>query len=52
MIVDDNAVIRRMLHAMFEAEDLLVSDATNGAEAVQKAQEEKPSRPIPSHCKV
>lgn len=42
MIVDDHAVIRRMLRQVFEAEDLAVFDATNGAEGVQKAQEVKP----------
>ena len=43
MIVDDHAIIRRMLRAVFEAEDLLVSDAADGAEGVQKAKEEKPN---------
>lgn len=43
MIVDDHAVIRRMIRAVFEAEDLEVSDAVNGADGVQKAQEIKPS---------
>jgi CheY-like chemotaxis protein len=43
MIVDDHAVIRRMLRAVFEAEDLLVSDATDGAEGLQRAKEEKPN---------
>ena len=43
MVVDDHAVIRRMLRAVFEAENLEVSDAANGAEAVQKAQDVKPS---------
>jgi CheY-like chemotaxis protein len=42
MIVDDHAVIRRMLREVFEAEDLQVFDAANGAEGVQKAQEVKP----------
>ena len=37
MIVDDHAVIRRMLREVFEAEDLDVLDAGNGAEGVQKA---------------
>ena len=36
MIVDDHAVIRRMLREVFEAEDLQVFDAANGAEGVQK----------------
>jgi CheY-like chemotaxis protein len=42
MIVDDHAVIRRMVLVIFEAEDLEVFDAANGAEGVQKAQEVKP----------
>jgi CheY-like chemotaxis protein len=41
MIVDDHAVIRRMLREAFEAEDLDVLGAVNGAEGVQKAQEVK-----------
>jgi len=43
MIVDDHAVIRDTLRALFEDEDLRVSDASDGAEAVQKAQREKPN---------
>ena len=43
MIVDDHATIRRMLRAVFEAEDLRVSDAVDGAEGVQRAQEERPA---------
>src|SRR5690242_5712237 len=43
MIVDDTAVIRRMMRALFEAENFEVSDAVNGADAVQKAQEIKPN---------
>ena len=43
MIVDDHAIMRRMLRAVFEAEDLRVSDAADGAEGVQKANEEKPN---------
>jgi CheY-like chemotaxis protein len=42
MIVDDHAVIRRMVREVFEAEDLRVFDAANGAEGVQKAQEVQP----------
>ena len=42
MIVDDHAVIRRMLRAMLEAESLVVSDAADGLEGVQKAQAERP----------
>jgi CheY-like chemotaxis protein len=41
LIVDDHAVIRRMLRAVFEAEGFQV--AADGAEGVQKAQEVKPS---------
>jgi CheY-like chemotaxis protein len=37
MIVDDHAVIRRMLRAVLEAEDFQVSDAMDGAEGVRKA---------------
>jgi two-component system response regulator NreC len=43
MIVDDHAVIRRMLRAVLEAEDLQVSDAMDGAEGVRKALELKPN---------
>ena len=43
MIVDDQAVIRSMLREIFEPEDFDVSDATDGAEGVRKAQAEKPS---------
>lgn len=43
MIVDDHAVIRRMIRAVLEAENLEVCDAVNGAEGVQKAQELKPN---------
>ena len=42
MIVDDHALIRRMLRAMLEAESLVVSDAADGAEGVRKARAEKP----------
>lgn len=42
LIVDDHAVIRRMLHALFEASDIEVCEAENGAEGVQKAQELNP----------
>lgn len=42
MIVDDHAVIRRMVRALLEAESLTVSDAVDGAEGVRKAQAEKP----------
>lgn len=43
MIVDDHAIIRRMLRTAFEAEGLQVSDAKDGAEGVRKAQELEPS---------
>ena len=43
MIVDDHALVRRMVRQVFEAEDLEVLDAANGAEGVQKAEEVKPS---------
>jgi two-component system chemotaxis response regulator CheY len=42
MIVDDHAIIRRMVREVFEAENREVLDAANGAEGVQKAQEVKP----------
>jgi CheY-like chemotaxis protein len=42
LIVDDHAVIRRMLHALFEADDIEICEAENGAEGVQKAQELNP----------
>jgi CheY-like chemotaxis protein len=42
MIVDDHAIIRRMVREVFEAENWEVLDAANGAEGVQKAQEVKP----------
>jgi CheY-like chemotaxis protein len=42
MIVDDHAIIRRMVREAFEAEDLEVFDAANGAEGVEKAQEVNP----------
>ena len=42
MIVDDHAIIRRIVRKVFEAEHLEVVDAANGAEGVQKAQEVRP----------
>jgi CheY-like chemotaxis protein len=42
MIVDDHAIIRRILRALLEAESLVVSDAADGAEGVQKAQAVRP----------
>ncbi len=43
MIVDDHAIIRRMVREVFEADNLEVLDAANGAEGVQKAQDVKPN---------
>ena len=43
MIVDDNAVIQRMIRVAFEAEDWEVFDAADGAEGVEKAQHLNPS---------
>ena len=43
MIVDDNAYIRGILRALFEAEDLRVCEAIDGVEAIQRALEVKPS---------
>jgi CheY-like chemotaxis protein len=42
MIVDDHAIIRRMVREVFEAENWEVLDAANGAEGVQKAEVVKP----------
>jgi len=38
LIVDDHAVIRRMLHTLFEAHDMEACEAENGADGVRKAQ--------------
>ena len=43
LIVDDHAIIRRLVRSLFEAQELDVSEASNGAEGVQKAQEVNPS---------
>jgi CheY-like chemotaxis protein len=43
MIVDDHAIIRKMLRTLFESPDVEVCEAINGAEGVQKAQERTPS---------
>ena len=43
MIVDDHAVIRRMLREVFEAEGLVVSDAADGVEGIERAQADKPA---------
>ena len=37
MIVDDHAVIRRMVRAMLEAESLIVSDAADGGRRPESA---------------
>ena len=42
LIVDDHALIRRTLRALFVAEGLQVSEAMDGAEGVRKAQELNP----------
>jgi CheY-like chemotaxis protein len=42
LIVEDHAVIRRMLHTLFEAQDMEVCEAENGADGVQKAQNLNP----------
>ena len=42
LIVDDHAIIRRMLHALFEAHDMAAFEAENGAEGVQEAQDLNP----------
>lgn len=42
LIVDDHAIIRKMLHALFKAHDMEVCEAENGAEGVQKAQDLNP----------
>jgi CheY-like chemotaxis protein len=43
LIVDDHSVIRRMLHALFEAHGMDVYVAENGADGVQKAQDSNPA---------
>jgi two-component system chemotaxis response regulator CheY len=42
MIVDDHAVIRRLVRQLLEAESLVVSDAEDGAEGIRKAEAEQP----------
>jgi two-component system nitrate/nitrite response regulator NarL len=42
LIVDDHAVIRKMLHVLFQAHDVEVCEAENGADGVQKAQDLNP----------
>jgi CheY-like chemotaxis protein len=43
LIVDDHAIIRRLVRSLFEAQDLEVSEASDGAEGVRKAQPENPA---------
>lgn len=43
LIVDDHAIIRRLVRSLFEAQDLEVSEASDGAEGVRKAQAENPA---------
>ena len=43
LVVDDHAIIRRLVRSLFEAQDLEVIDASDGAEGVRKAQELNPS---------
>jgi CheY-like chemotaxis protein len=43
LIVDDQAIIRRLVRSLFEAHNVDVSDASDGAEGVQRAQEVNPS---------
>ena len=42
LIVDDHAIIRGLLRSLFEAQDLEVCDAVDGAEGLRKAQEVHP----------
>ena len=43
LIVDDHAIIRGMLHTLFEAHGMQVCEAENGAHGVQKAQDLNPA---------
>lgn len=43
LIVDDHAIIRRLLRSLFEGQDWEVCDAVDGAEGVRKAQEVNPA---------
>lgn len=43
LIVDDQPIIRRLVRALFEGENLEVCEATNGSEGVQRAQEVNPA---------
>lgn len=42
LIADDHDLVRRMICSAFEAQGFEVHNATNGAEAIQKAQEARP----------
>lgn len=42
LIVDDHAIIRRRLRSLFEAQDLEVHDAEDGAVGLRKAQQVHP----------
>src|ERR1051326_6445418 len=42
MIVDDHAVIRRLVRQLLEAASFVVSDAEDGAEGIRKAEAEQP----------
>ena len=43
LIVDDHAIIRKMLRSLFESGDFEVCEATNGAEGVQQAKSLSPA---------
>jgi CheY-like chemotaxis protein len=43
LVVDDHAMIRRMVGSLFKSHGFDVSDAENGAQAVEKAQQVHPS---------
>ncbi|MGB8986801.1 MAG: response regulator transcription factor [Candidatus Sulfotelmatobacter sp.] len=42
LVVDDHEIVRKMVCSMFTAHGFEVSDAENGAQAVEKAQELRP----------
>ena len=42
LIVDDHAIIRSLVRSLFEAQDLEVHDAEDGADGLRKAQEVHP----------
>ena len=42
LIVDDHAIIRKRLRSLFEAQDMEVQDAEDGADGLRKAQEVHP----------